>query len=174
MSQKENPRNPAGRNGVPTKLKELRGTARPGQTSSDEPDPEMITGEIEIPDGVLPDAEEHFQHFLNIAIDMGVMTVADVPAMVLLANSQYRFEKYRDVVDNNPIITQPSEQEVINPVHKIANDELATVKQLMIKFGMTPSDRRNVKISSAAKKDKPAPTLAPVADFSSIGKYSKS
>ncbi len=97
MNKKEIPPNPAGRNGVRTKIKELRGTLRPGEGPSDEPNPEMITDEIETPDGVLDDAADHFQHFAKIATDMGVMTIADVPAMVLLANSQYRYEKYQNL-----------------------------------------------------------------------------
>jgi len=58
----------------------------------------------------------------------------------------------------------------VNPVHKIANDELATVKQLITKFGMTPSNRQNVKAIEPLKKKHPDQPLALVADFSNIGK----
>ena len=175
MSQKENPRNPAGRNGVPTKLKEIRGTLRPSDKNNGEPEPEIITGEIEAPSDVLEDAVDDFQYFARLAQDMGVLSVVDIPAMVLLANNYHIYRKTQKIVIAEP--GGPALDSLMSPAmaHKVSRDSLGTVTKLMAKFGMTPNDRRTVRaLASAPSNKSDNRPLAPVADFSSIGKYNKS
>jgi len=173
----EKPRNPNGRAGVPTELKKQRGTFRPSSANKNEPQPEPVTGEIETPTDVLEDAVDDFQYFAMLAQDMGVLSVADIPAMVLLANHHHIYKKTQKIVLGWSIGSRQPDTLPLNLAHKVSRDALNTVLKMMAKFGMTPNDRRAVtaladaECSKAIAQDR---TSEPVSDFSNIGKYNRS
>ena len=172
----EKPRNPNGRAGVPTELKKQRGTYRPGNANKEEPQPERVTGEIETPADVLEEAVDDFQYFAKLAQDMGVLSVADIPAMVLLANNHHIYKKAQKIVLGWSIGSREPGALPLNLAHKISRDALNTVLKMMAKFGMTPNDRRAVKALADAECSKSIETdrtSEQAADFTGIGRYKK-
>ena len=126
---------------------------------------------------MLEEAVDDFQYFAKLAQDMGVLSVADIPAMVLLANNHHIYKKAQKIVLGWSIGSREPGALPLNLAHKVSRDALNTALKMMAKFGMTPNDRRAVKALADAECSKaiePDSTSEPVSDFSNIGKYNRS
>lgn len=143
---------------MPTHLKVVKGTDRPGRLNAAEPKP--AADKIKMPRGLSDKARTHWRAISGELKAAGILTNVDVHALRLLC------EAFADYVDANerlkntgPVIKGPAGLPMVSPLFSVVEKSHKRVLGLLTEFGMTPSSRTRV---AAVEK---APEADPFADF---------
>lgn len=133
----------------PTALKILQGTARPDRANPHEP--EYAPLDLEPPHYLTADERREYLRLCGMMRSAGVMTVADVDALVMYVRAWRRWRAAHDVlIEQGETHDTPGGLRA-RPEVKIARDAQIELVRLMTEFGLTPASR--AKVSSAGKKD---------------------
>jgi len=134
----------AGRKPVPTALKVLRGNPGKGALPRDEP--RMTSGVPAAPAWLSVVAKREYRRVGRLLLTAGVMTIADGPALAMLATSWATWvEAETAAIEHGLIVKGRDGAPAVNPYRKIANEAYDRTRQLLVEFGMTPSSRTRVK-----------------------------
>ncbi len=129
----------------------------------DEPQPP--TGDVDCPGWVDPLAVAYWDYYYPICKDMNVLTLADMPAFQLmcvhLSNAQRFQERLYECLDpekgGSPgadVTKTGSGYRAPNPLIAMIRNESGMALKYMARFGLTPADRANVRVSETGGKDK--------------------
>jgi len=134
----------SGRKPVPTALKLLRGNPGKGAIPKDEPKP--TKGLPPCPSWLSAVAKREYRRVGKLMVSAGVMTVADGPALAMLATSWATWVEAETMASEHGLIVKGRDgAPAVNPYRKIANEAYDRTRQLLVEFGMTPSSRTRVK-----------------------------
>lgn len=128
-------------------MKVIEGTARKDRVNENEPVPPE--GDISCPARVKGRAREFWDEHAPYLEQMGLLTVADVPMMAELCQTEAEYWNAVDDVEEHGLrlmtYTEGGTRHMENPCVKIASDAGKRLKSLMVEFGMSPSSRTRVK-----------------------------
>jgi P27 family predicted phage terminase small subunit len=150
-----------GRPRKPTALKELTGTVQPCRAVPDEPRPP-----VGLPDPSLahlsPTARELWPQFADALLNMGVLTVADGPALTLLVEAFAEGIEARRVLEElgSPYYESVNQQTGatmvrMHPAAARASDADRRFVLLANQFGLTPAARTRVSMSIKKQDENP-------------------
>jgi P27 family predicted phage terminase small subunit len=144
---------PKGPAPLPTKLKILQGNRGKRPLPENEPDPECAAPPK--PEYLGAIAAVEWDRMVEITMDIGVLTVADGPALSLYCTE---FETYRqaqlDLEVNGSLYKMTKKGEVwgAHPAVQIADKAAKNMKAILAEFGLTPSARTRVHTSKKKEK----------------------
>jgi P27 family predicted phage terminase small subunit len=134
---------------VPTTLKLLKGTQRKDRANDREPKPE--TEGISMPDGLSAGSQKCWKEYFDIVSDMRVMTVADVPALTMMAETADRMILAANELKKGMLVKAPSGYPMQSPYMSILKSERDMLHKLHMQFGITPASRSSVDVSTSNK-----------------------
>jgi P27 family predicted phage terminase small subunit len=95
-------------------------------------------------------AKREYRRVGKLLLTAGVMTIADGPALAMLATSWATWvEAETAAIEHGLIVKGRDGAPAVNPYRKIANEAYDRTRQLLVEFGMTPSSRTRVKAVAA-------------------------
>ena len=129
---------------TPTAILKQRGSWL-AKTRKDEPI--MPCDEIKPPSWLPKKCVKYWKDIEEILKPAGVIMNSDNLALALLVESIVRYLKYRDLYEekfkSNPIYVVDGLIKK-NPMAKVVAEEYATLKGMLMEFGMTPSSRSGI------------------------------
>jgi len=132
-----------GRKSLPTKLKLLKGTMRPGRINKTEPMPGIEN--IKMPEHLSQEAQDHWNDIVSELVKAGVMSSLDSTALGLLCDSYARYIEATDnILKYGAVYKTEKNYQVISPFVAIQNKSFDQLKSMCTEFGMTPSSRSKV------------------------------
>lgn len=144
-----------GRKPKPTHLKAV--TGNPGRRPLPENEPQPKRARPDKPVGMGKFANKLWDVVSEEAFDMGVLTVADGPALRMLCEVWERFFQAQDALKRNEgmfyvseSVTGSGETEVVktlikvHPAVRIASDASKELRGWMSEFGLTPASRSKI------------------------------
>ena len=151
----------AGRPPKPTALKLLEGN--PGKRALNDREPKVAPGRPKRPTWLAVKARRHWHQAVQALEGMGVLTVADGPAVALLANALAEYiEAAREVEERGLTfmdVRLDKEGTVIssvirpNPATAVRADAWRRVNLMLQQFGLTASSRSKVKVEKPEEED---------------------
>ena len=144
----------AGRKPLPTKLKLVKGTARPHRMNPAEPQP-MVS--VPAPPEHLDEAAaEKFTELAELLARHGVMTELDAGALARYVVIWRRWlEAEAEVKRRGPVVKTAGGNIIQNPLLAVANKCLAQMGQIESEFGLTPSSRTRIRMAAPAETRDP-------------------
>ncbi|MEX0613907.1 MAG: phage terminase small subunit P27 family, partial [Pirellulales bacterium] len=143
-----------GRLPKPTSLKIIEGTARRDRINENEPVPPE--GDVSCPERVQGRARGFWDEHAPVLEAMGLLTVADVPMLAELCQTEAEYwNAVDDVAEHGLRLISYTEAGSVwreNPSVRIGSDAGKRLKSLMVEFGMSPSSRTRVKAAPKAKE----------------------
>lgn len=137
-----------GRTAQPTALKLVKGT-RKDRINTDEPVP---VGEIERPE-ISDGAAEVWARLAPDLMAKRVLTAWDIDAFATYCEAvAHNREAARHLADEKAVV-RGSNGPAKNPWFQVFRDTTAVMVQTGSRFGLTPSDRANLKVGDGAKRD---------------------
>lgn len=132
----------------PTKLKHLSGTLRPDRVHADEPQPPAASGYCPRD---LPQSAKHWWHRIVPTLHrLGLLTVLDVPAARDMVICAARLAQAEALIEKAGLLIKGARGGVVrNPAIAAANQYRHALYSWAAKFGMTPSDRAGLKMSTS-------------------------
>lgn len=144
----------AGRKPLPTRLKQLRGTLRPGRVNHYEPDPPPAVPEP--PEYLCERGKAKFRELAAELAANRIMTALDTGALGQLCQVWVRWLDAEEQVRLRGLVVKtPGGVPIQNPFLSIANRCLAQLMQLQAEFGLTPSSRTRVAAGGPIPADDP-------------------
>jgi P27 family predicted phage terminase small subunit len=147
-------------------LKKLAGN--PGKRPLNEREPQPRVASARLPRGLTPGAQKYWRGMARELIELGMLTAADVPAFILMAEHygvarQAAHDLVKDgeleltVVDVNGNLRK-------HPLLQVLRDNAAAYRMFAVEFGLTPSSRSRIKVEPAEGEKSLAEML-----FESVG-----
>lgn len=141
----------------PTALKRLQGTARPDRLNPAEPEPPLLV-DAKPPPWLRGRSRKAWGELSQILLDMRVLTVADRPALALLADAYGEYLELRaDVARNGRWYQMRTESgaimEMTRPAVTQMTDAWRRASAMLQQFGLTPSSRSKVSAKQAETVD---------------------
>lgn len=143
-----------GRKPLPTKLKLIKGTARPGRMVPNEPQP---SPEMPVPpDHLAGHALSKWHELTPILFDLGLLSRADRDMLVLYCEEYTRYRDAQDVIEREGMFITTDKGNVIqHPAVGIVHKAIALMHKILVEFGMTPAAR--AKVSASKRPDESDP-----------------
>ena len=153
-----------GRRPLPSKVKDLRG--RPGKRPVNENEPEVPSGDPDMPAGLSEAAQKEWHKLLHVLRPTRVLTIADGLNLAAICYTYDVFMQANEDVKTfgvqikHPVMGRKGTDEegtVVgyiakkNPAVAIANEALKTMKSYMVEVGLTPASRSKLHV----EKEKP-------------------
>ena len=153
----------AGRKPLPTHLKLVKGTARPGRLNKNEPKPAAAAPE---PPAHLDDrAKAKFTELAQMLARYGVMSELDAGALARYAVVWCRWvDAEAEIKKRGPVVKTTGDNIIQNPFLAVANKCLLQMAQIESEFGLTPSSRSRIRMEA------PSDTVDPFEEFLNRGK----
>ena len=153
----------AGRKPLPTHLKLVKGTARPGRLNKNEPKPIATAPE---PPAHLDDrAKARFTELAKMLARHGVMTELDAGAIARYAVVWCRWvDAEAEIKKRGPVVKTTGDNIIQNPFLAVANKCLLQMAQIESEFGLTPSSRSRIRM------EVPSDTIDPFEEYLNRGK----
>ncbi|PKW15940.1 phage terminase small subunit P27 family [Saccharopolyspora spinosa] len=127
----------------PTALKVLHGD-RSDRINDAEPMPPE--GEIVPPGDLSDDARATWDRLAPSLIAVGVLTPWDVDAFVVVCEALARYKQATKLVNGSALLVQGPNGFVKNPALTVQREAESTFAQYGARFGLTPSDRTQLKV----------------------------
>ena len=136
----------------PTRLKELAGTARPDRVHSGEPRPPAAS--TYCPRDLVLSAKVWWRRVAPVLADLGLLTVADLPAARDLVTVIARLQQCEDLIEEKGILVAGARDGglVKNPAIAAANAYRQALYKWASKFGLTPADRSGLSVPGEAEQ----------------------
>lgn len=135
----------------PAALKRLQGN--PGKRKlPKEIDGAALTKVPSCPAWLGEDARKFFRAMGREVVGMGLLTQADVPALIVLAVTWGRWvDAERKLAERGDVITTAAGEQRVNPWLTVSNRALDKFAELLSKFGGTPADRTKFVLQNEEK-----------------------
>jgi P27 family predicted phage terminase small subunit len=144
----------AGRKPLPTRLKVVKGTARPHRINHDEPTPCISVPAA--PSHLDERAKSKFVEAAEMLARHGVMTELDASALARYAVVWCRWiDAEIEVARRGAVVKTAAGNIVQNPFLAVANKCLLQLAQIEPEFGMTPSSRTRIRAAPASETKDP-------------------
>lgn len=132
-----------GRKPLPTHLKVVRGTLRPGRKNASEPKPKADN--IRMPAGMSPLAKKHWVTVCKQLKDAQIMTNLDVPALAMYCEAYATWKDATDKITTiGAVVKGPNGYPVRSPYLMVAQKSFEQMRSMLTEFGMTPSSRSKI------------------------------
>ncbi|MBB5154973.1 phage terminase small subunit P27 family [Saccharopolyspora phatthalungensis] len=131
----------------PTALKVLHGD-RSDRINHEEPLPPE--GEVTPPEELSDDARAVWNRLAPSLIAVGVLTPWDTDAFVIVCESLARYKQATKLVNGSALLVQGPTGFVKNPALTVQREAETTFAQYGARFGLTPSDRTQLKVDVAS------------------------
>ncbi|TDQ01260.1 phage terminase small subunit P27 family [Labedaea rhizosphaerae] len=141
----------------PTALRVLHGD-RPDRINNDEPLP--AEGGITAPDTLSDDARAAWDRLAPDLIACGVLTAWDVDGFAMVCEALARYRAATKLVNGSALLVQGANGFVKNPALVVQREAEMTFAQLGARFGLTPSDRSQLKVERGGSADNAARLLS--------------
>ncbi|WP_410646346.1 phage terminase small subunit P27 family [Amycolatopsis sp. cmx-4-54] len=132
----------------PTALKVLHGD-RPDRINHAEPIPPEH--EVTAPEDLSDDARAVWDRLAPGLIAVGVLTTWDVDAFVIVCEALARYKQATKLVNGSALLMQGPNGFVKNPALIVQREAETTFAQYGARFGLTPSDRSQLKVDASAQ-----------------------
>ena len=144
----------AGRKPLPTRLKLVKGTARPHRLNKAEPRPTVAIPE---PPAHLDErARAKFAGMAGMLARHGVMTELDAGALARYAVVWCRWlDAEAEVKRRGPVVKTEAGNIIQNPFLSVANKCLLQMAQIEFEFGLTPSSRSRIRMAEPVDQADP-------------------
>jgi P27 family predicted phage terminase small subunit len=129
----------------PTALKVLHGD-RPDRINHAEPIPPE--NEVTAPEELSDDARAAWDRLAPGLISVGVLTAWDVDAFVVVCEALARYKQATKLVNGSALLVQGPNGFVKNPALIVQREAETTFAQYGARFGLTPSDRSQLKVDA--------------------------
>lgn len=130
----------------PTALRVLHGD-RPDRINDDEPMP--AEGEVTAPEDLSDDARAVWDRLAPDLIRVGVLTPWDVDAFRITCEALARYQQATRLVNGSALLVQGPNGFVKNPALVVQREAETTFAQYGARFGLTPSDRSQLKVDAS-------------------------
>lgn len=127
----------------PTALRVLHGD-RKDRINDTEPTP--AEREVTAPEELSDDARAAWDRLAPDLIRVGVLTTWDVPAFVIVCEALARYRAATKLVNGSALLVQGPNGFVKNPALLVQREAEVTFAQYGSRFGLTPSDRSQLKV----------------------------
>lgn len=127
----------------PTALRVLHGDRR---DRINDAEPQPAEGEVTAPEELSDDARAVWDQLAPDLIRVGVLTAWDVPAFVMVCEVLARYRQATKLVNGSALLVQGPNGFVKNPALLVQREAEVTFAQLGARFGLTPSDRSQLKV----------------------------
>lgn len=139
----------AGRKPTPSHLRILKGN--PGKRAANRREPKPTKGVPRMPAHLTPKAKSAWKSIGPELARMGVLTLADGPALELLCDAYAEYRAARDVVRADGAtyesVSVHGAMTRVRPEVAIAADAWRRVASMLREFGLTPSSRTKVAVA---------------------------
>ncbi len=145
-----------GRKPEPSALKLLRGLPGKRKLSIDEPQPSTEV-DLAPPAWLAAEAQEEWSRLAPMLARLGVLTESDVSALSAYCEAWATWKGATQKIRQFGMViksTKDGDFPVVSPYVKIAHNALLQMRALLTEFGMTPSSRARVHVSTAEKPAK--------------------
>lgn len=133
----------AGRRPLPTRLKVIRGTLRPGRVRGDEPQPDGLMELPSPPSWLNRHGRKKWRELGPELIEMGLLTELDLPAFEALCAHYGAMVEAAHLLKDGVLI-EGERGMVKHPAAQIHRDNSAAFARYCSMFGITPADRSRV------------------------------
>ena len=143
-----------GRKPLPSRVKELRGTAQPCRMNPDEPAPwdDRISPPVTMNESLLP----IWDKFVDELTRSRMITNVDVYALEALCIAYSRWTEANAKIQETGLLVKTSKGlPAQTPYLDIANKAFEQMIKLMTEFGITPSSRTKVSTINAVARENP-------------------
>ncbi len=144
---------------TPTKLKVLRGEARPSRLNRSEPQPRGARPRM--PLDMSPAAQAIWRRVVRAMSTTGVITAADADILRAYCEAASRYaHAARTLEQTGPLITAAGRgarrgELVKNPLHQIVRDNALLLRATARELGLTPAARAGLQVSPQVDLDDP-------------------
>lgn len=141
-----------GTKSAPTHLKVLRGD-RESRINREEPTP--TEGQVTAPEGMTLEAREIWDELAPDLMDKGLLTPWDTYLFEAFCESTANYRECRELLhkSHSPFgkyVEKGAAGGIIkSPYHQMMRDHIETMAKLGSRFGLTPSDRANLRMDQA-------------------------
>lgn len=139
-----------GRPAAPTALKLIRG-GHPERINDDEPIPAQL--EVRPPTWLKGDARKLWDQYAPDLVDKGVLKFWDVPTFAWACRQYVAGLRSLDKVDSEGPTIKGQRGSVKNPAATHAKECFDQAFKVFTRFGMTPSDRSQLRVGEHKKYD---------------------
>ncbi|WP_134663980.1 phage terminase small subunit P27 family [Amycolatopsis sp. CFH S0078] len=129
----------------PTALKVLHGD-RSDRINHEEPIPPE--GEVTPPEELSEDARAVWDRLAPSLVAVGVLTPWDMDAFVVVCEALARYKQATKLVNGSALLVQGPNGFVKNPALTVQREAETTFAQYGARFGLTPSDRTQLKVDA--------------------------
>lgn len=131
----------------PTQLKIIRGNPGKRALNKNEPMPELVMPDA--PDHLSDNAKSHWNEVVGQLYDAKIMTALDVDALSMYCEAYARWVEANESIRKfGMVVKSPSGYPMQTPWLSISNAAFKQMKDVMVEFGMTPSSRSKVNVTS--------------------------
>lgn len=142
----------AGRRPKPTEMKKLDGNPGKRPLNKDEPQPRVK--QPTCPAHLVGQARTEWYRMVKLLIELKLLTEVDRAALAGYCQSWARWvEAEQEIRSGGMTIVTEKGNVIQSPYVGIANQAMKQMRAFLIEFGMTPSSRARVKVSSADEGD---------------------
>ena len=147
-------------------LKKLAGN--PGKRPLNEKEPQPRVASARLPRGLTAGAQKYWRGMARDLIELGMLTAADVPAFILMAE-HYAVARQaaHDLVKGGELeltVVDVNGNLRKHPLLQVLRDNAAAYRMFAVEFGLTPSSRTRLKVAPEEKEKSLAELL-----FESVG-----
>jgi len=158
-----------GQNRKPRDLKILQGTFRKDRNPGNEPDPDKVTEIPRYPTGMNKHARKLWKNLCAELIDLGVLTVVDLPAMEIACvnyglykdahEAVYSFREEDPETGKTKKRKRPLSEYMKGrnsqtiPEYTAMTKAFETFKSYITEFGLTPASRNRLNLPEKPEKD---------------------
>jgi P27 family predicted phage terminase small subunit len=140
-----------GRKPVPTALRIMRGNPGKRPLPADEPSPPPLEVTRPPPEWLDDEAQTEWRRIAPMLARNGLLTEVDLDALTAYCLAWCTWKKANRAISQFGMVIKAKNGYVMqSPYIPIANKAMATMKGLMLEFGMTPSSRSRVSKSDGA------------------------
>ena len=138
----------------PTKIRMLRGNPSNKPLNNDEPMPEPLKS-IEPPDWLTGEGAIRWRKDLRLLQSTGIITELDYNAFGRLCDLHAKYLQIRQQLEDQDMIisginSKGQPYQIVNPLFYLMTSIIKELTKLEMLFGMTPSSRANIKVTSQA------------------------
>ena len=136
------------RNPEPTKLKELKGTAK------NIVEPEYAEASTEAPTYLTGLAKELWDELAPGLHANGLLTIADIPLFAEFCKAYSNMREANDILDADGLLIAGRQGAMVkNPAWQIKREASETMMKIGSRFGMTPADRARLGTADSVDKN---------------------